>query len=93
MEIPVFHKGDKLSETNNDLKPVSFLLQTIFKVHTNVLSFYRSQNVLCWFKSFLQDQKSIYILWQSQTFCGRKKKDLHSVKLIFVLAQKVLKSH
>ena len=29
MEIPVFHKGDKLSETNNDLKPVSFLLQTI----------------------------------------------------------------
>ena len=34
MEIPVYHKGDKLSETNNDLKPVSFLLQTIFKVST-----------------------------------------------------------
>ena len=28
------------------------------------------------------DQKSIYILWQSQTFCARQKDDLHSVKLI-----------
>jgi hypothetical protein len=37
------------------------------------------------------DQKSIYILWQSQTFCARQKDDLHSVKLVFVPAQKFLK--
>jgi hypothetical protein len=30
-------------------------------------------------------------LWQSQTFCTRQKDDLHSVKLIFVPAQKFLK--
>jgi hypothetical protein len=33
-------------------------------------------------------QKFIYILWQSQTFCARQKDDLHSVKLVLVLAQK-----
>ena len=42
---------------------------------------------------FEPDQKFIYILWQSQTFCARPKDDLHSIKLIFVLAQKVLKRH
>ena len=47
------------------------------------LSFYRSQNVL--------DQKFIYILCQSQTFFARQKDDLHSVKLVFVTAQKFLK--
>ena len=60
---------------------------------THALSFYRSQNVLCRSKFFVPDQKFIYILWQSQTFCARQKDDLHSVKLVFVLAQKILKRH
>jgi len=55
------------------------------------LSFYRSQNVLGWSKFFAPVQKFIYILWQSQTFCARQKHDLHSVKLVFVTAQKFLK--
>ena len=42
---------------------------------------------------FVPDQKFIHILWQSQTFCARQKDDLHSVKLVFVPAQKVLKRH
>ena len=37
---------------------------------------------------FLPYQKFIYILWQSQTFCARQKDDLHSVKLVFVPAQR-----
>ena len=41
-----------------------------------------------WSKFFVPDQKSIYILWQSQTFCARQKDDLHSIKLVFVPAQK-----
>ena len=60
---------------------------------TYALSFYRSQNVLGWSKFFVPDQKFIYILWQSQTFCARQKDDLHSVKLFFVPAQKFLKRH
>ena len=60
---------------------------------TNALSFYRSQKVLCRSKFFVPDQKSIYILCQSQTFCARQKDDLHSVKLVFVPAQKFLKRH
>ena len=40
---------------------------------------------------FVPDQKSNYILWQLQTFCARQKDDLHSVKLVFVQAQKFLK--
>ena len=56
-------------------------------------------------KFFSPDQKFIYILWQSQTFCDGLKDDLHSVKLflwrhkrfwrgtkcsqIFELAQKI----
>ena len=42
---------------------------------------------------FAPDQKFIYILWQSQTFFARQKDDLHSVKLVFVPAQKFLKRH
>ena len=60
---------------------------------TKALSFYRSQNVFCQSKFFVSDQKFIYILCQSQTFCARQKDDLHSVKLVFVLAQKFLKRH
>ena len=41
------------------------------KSESNALSFYRSQNVLSWSKFFVPDQKFIYILWQSQTFCAR----------------------
>ena len=60
---------------------------------TNALSFYRSQNVLCRSKFFVSDQKFIYILCRSQTFCAIQKDDLHSVKLFFVPAQKFLKRH
>ena len=38
----------------------------------------------------MPDQKSIYILCQSQRFFARQKDDLHSVKLVFVPAQKFL---
>ena len=55
----------------------------------NALSFYRSQNVLSWSKFFVPDQKFIYILRQSQTFCARQKEDLHSVKLVFRAGTKV----
>jgi hypothetical protein len=63
------------------------------KQFSNALSFYRSQNVLCQSKVFVSDQKFIYILCQSQTFFARQKNDLHSVKLVFVPAQKFLKRH
>ena len=59
----------------------------------SALSFYRSQNVLCWSKFFESAQKFIYILCQSQTFCARQKNDLHSAKLSFVPAQKFSKRH
>ena len=59
-----------------------------YMVRTYALSFYRSQNVLGWSKFFVPDQKFIYIFWQSQTFCARQKDNLHSVKLVFVPAQK-----
>ena len=61
------------------------------KIQLAALSFYRSQNVLCWSKCFVSDQKFIYILCQAQTFCARQKDDLHSVKLVFVPTQKFLK--
>ena len=48
---------------------------------TDALSFYRSRNVLGWSKSFVPDQKFIYLLWQSQKFWARQKDDLHSIKL------------
>ena len=59
----------------------------------NALPFYRYQNVLGWSKFFVPDRKFIYILWQSQTIWARQKDDLHSVKLVFVPAQKFLKKH
>ena len=55
----------------------------------NALSFYRSQNVLGGSKFFVPDQKFIYVLWQSQTFCARQKDDLHSEKLFFCAGTKV----
>ena len=39
-------------------------------------------------KFFVPDQKFIYILWQSKTFCARQKNELHLVKLVYVPAQK-----
>ena len=39
----------------------------------------------------MPDQKFIYILWQSQTFCARQKDDLHSVKLVFEEALNAVK--
>ena len=71
----------------------SFFMFMGKKVQNNALSFYMSQNVLCQSKFFVTDQKFIYILWQSQTFCARQKDDLKSVKLVFVPAQKFLKKH
>ena len=65
----------------------------LIKSTSNALSFYRSQNVLCLAKFFEPAQKNICILCQSQTFCARQKDDLHSVKLVFVPAQKFLKRH
>ena len=50
-----------------------------------------SQNVLGWLKFFVLDQTFIYVFWQSQIFCDRQKDDLHSVKLVFVPAQKFSK--
>ena len=70
-----------------------FVFSTFYVTKTNALSFYRYQNVLGWSKFFVPEQKFIYILWQSQTFCARQKDDLHSVKLVFVPAQKFLKRH
>ena len=58
---------------------------------TNALSFYKSQNVLGWSNFIVPDQKFIYILWQSQKFCARQKDNLHSVKLVYVPAQKFFK--
>ena len=60
------------------------------EMFTCALSLYRSQNVLGWSQFFVPDQKFIYILWKSQTFCARQKNGLHSVKLVFVPAQKFL---
>ena len=37
----------------------------------------------------MPDQKFVYILWQSQTFCARQKDDLHSEKIGFCLGTKV----
>ena len=37
----------------------------------------------------MPDQKFIYVLWQSQTFCARLKDDLHSVNLDFCAGTKV----
>ena len=84
-------KGKKVWQQSENFKTIScpgsmYLL-------TYALSFYMSQNVLGWSKCFVPDQKSIYILCQSQTFCARQKDDLHSVKLVFVMAQKFLKKH
>ena len=46
---------------------------------------------LGWLKFFVLDQTFIYVFWQSQIFCDRQKDDLHSVKLVFVPAQKFSK--
>ena len=56
-------------------------------INNYALSFYRSQNFLGWSKCFVPDQKSIYILWQSQTFFAKQKDDLHSVLLQKSLCQ------
>ena len=70
-----------------------FTIQNNSCLFTYALSVYMAQNILCRSKFFVSDQKFIYILCQSQTFCSRQKYDLHSVKLVFVPAQKFLKRH
>ena len=37
----------------------------------------------------MPDQKFIFILWKSQTFCARQKNDLRSVKLVSCAGTKV----
>ena len=59
------------------------------EMFTCALSLYRSQNVLGWSKFFAPDQKFIYILWQSHTFCAGQKDDLPFVKLVFYAGTKV----
>ena len=73
--------------------PTLLNLSNNLEMITYALSFYRSQNVLCLSKFFVPDQTFIYIFWQSHTFCARLKDYLHSVKLVFVPAHKVLKRH
>ena len=80
----VWHK--KFGPAQNILGPVKGQ-----GISSYALSFYRSQNVLRWSKFFVLEQKFIYILCQSQTFCARQKDDLHSVKLVFEEALNALK--
>ena len=61
--------------------------------YSNASTFYRSQNILGWYKFFGPDQKFIYILCHSQAFFAAPKDDLHSVNLVFVPAQKFFKRH
>ena len=67
----------------------SFSFPVLTQQLTFALSFFRSQNVLGWSKFFVPDQKSVYILWRSQTFCARQKDDLYSVKFVFCARTKV----
>ena len=67
--------------------PTLLNLPNDLEMITYALSFYRSQNVLCWSKFFEPDQKFIYVLCQSQTFCARTNDDLHTAKLFFVSVQ------
>ena len=75
-----------LKQCSLDLKSSGLPVLIGTKHCSNALSFFRS-------KFFVPDQKFIYILWQSQTFCAQQKDDLHSAKLVFVPAQKFLKRH
>ena len=57
---------------------------------TFALSFYRSQNILGWYKLFLPDQILIFILCQSQIFCPRLKDDIYLVNSVFLPARNCL---
>ena len=66
-------------------KKISSVLNPV-PLTTYAMSFYRSQNLLGWSKYSVQDQKIIYILWQSQkSFLKRRTK----CRQIFGLAQKI----
>ena len=93
-----FYTENKICSSSRPCGTISKLVVTknrLFSLYmqTNASSFYRSQNVLGWSKFFVPDQKFIYILCQSQTFCAEQKDNLHAVKLVFVPAQKFLKRH
>ena len=61
-----------------------YLLQSVpFWESKYALSFNRSQNFLAWSN----------FLWQSKNFFARQKDYLHSVKLVYVPAQKFFKRH
>ena len=76
-----------------NLNFASWSFSVLIRPIISALSFYKSQIFLFWSKFFVPDQKFIYILWQSQIFCARQKDDLHSVKLVFVPAQKVFQRY
>ena len=74
--------------------PCPFTGPKVFCAGPNILS--QPKNLTAFSassKTFVPEQKFIYNLWQSQTFCVRQKDDLHSVKLFFVPAQTFLKRH
>ena len=91
-------KSLTLKDNKDILESVQYLnfRRGIFSFKEKILMpcpFTGRKYVFCRSKFFVLDQKFIYILCQSQIFCARQKDDLHSVKLIFVPAQKVLKNH
>ena len=49
--------------------------------------------MFCAGPNFLSQPKNLFTYCASQRFCARQKDDLHSVKLVFVPAQKFLKRH
>jgi hypothetical protein len=75
----------------NVLMPCPFTGPKMFWARPNFL--FQTKNLFTFCGSHKHFVAVANILWQSQTFYARKKDDLHSVKLVFVPAQKFLKRH
>ena len=94
-----FHKTLSLWAVCNQERVMKACIRPVLHTDSNSYKYpNRNVDILCLVllqvpKFFVPDQKFIYILWQSQTFCARQKDDLRSVKLVFVPAQKFLKRH
>ena len=86
-------KNKQSEEIQSSTNRESAMIEKIRQIDRGILCLVLLQNVLCCSKFFVPDQTCIYILWQSRTFCARQKDNLHSVKLVFVPAQKFLKRH
>jgi hypothetical protein len=97
--IPIyefFHQYFSVEKVNKFLigqEAFFITLERLRKKKIYALSFYRSQNVLGWSKFFLSDQKFIYVLCWSQTFCARPKDEFYIVNSFFVPAQNILEWH